>query len=72
MMVDPFLPLLTECFGKLNDSTVVLLSLRCIGFFPRMNLPSVPLCAKNLGPYILKLLTDAGASSNSRNEISQA
>ena len=37
-----------------------------------MNLPSVPLCAKSLGPYILKLLTEAGASSNSINEISRA
>ena len=72
MMADPFVPLLTECVGKCNDSTVVLLSLRCLGFFLRMNLPSVPLCAKRLGPYILKLLTDAGAASNSRNEISQA
>ena len=37
-----------------------------------MNLPSVPLCAKRLGTYILKLLTDSGAASNSINEISQA
>ena len=37
-----------------------------------MNLPSVSVCAKRLGPYILKLLTDAGAASNSRNEIIQA
>ena len=37
-----------------------------------MSLPSVSLCAKRLGPYILKLLKNAGASSNSRNEIIQA
>ena len=72
MMADPFVLLLTEFFGKCNNSTVVLLSLRCLEFFLRMNLPSVPLFAKRLGPYILELLTDAGASSNSRNEISQA
>ena len=37
-----------------------------------MNLPSVPLCAKMTGPYILKLPKDTGAESNSRNKISQA
>ena len=37
-----------------------------------MTLPSVPFFAKRLGPYILKLLTDADAASNSRNEIIQA
>ena len=71
-MADPFVPILTEFVGKFNDSTVVLLSLRCLGFLPQINLPSVPLSAKSLGPYILKLLTDSGAASNSRNEISQA
>ena len=71
MIADPFLPLLTEFVGKCNYSTVVILSLRCLGFFLLMNLPSVPLCAKRLGPYILKLLTYAGAKSNSRNEICQ-
>ena len=72
MIADQFLPLLTEFVGKCNDSTVLLLSLRCLGFFLRINLPSVPLCAKRLGLYILKLLTDAGAASNSRNETYQA
>ena len=37
-----------------------------------MNLLSVTLCAKSLGPYILKLLADSGAASNSRDEIIQA
>ena len=36
-----------------------------------MNLPSVPICDKRLGPYILKILTEAGAASNSINQISQ-
>ena len=72
MMADPFVPLLTELVGKFNDSTVVLLSLSCLVFFLQMDLPSVPLCTKRMGPYILKLLTYDGASSNSGNELSQA
>ena len=71
MMADIFVPSLTEFVGKCNDITVVLLLLRCLGFFLRMNLPSVSLCAKSMGMYILKLLPDAGDSYNSRNEISQ-
>ena len=71
-MVDPFVPLLTEFLGKFNDITVVLLYLRCLIFILQMNLPSVPLCAKSLGPYILKLLTDDGSASNSRNGIIQS
>ena len=71
MMADPFVSLFTELFGKFNNSTVVLLLLRCIGFSLN-ELTIVPLCAKSLDPYILKLLTDAGAASNSRNGISQA
>ena len=70
-MADLFVPLLTEFVGKWNDSTVVLLSLRCLGFFLRMNLPSVPCCAKRLDPFILKLLIYAGAESKSRNDINQ-
>ena len=72
MMADPFLPLLTEFVGKCKDSTIVLFLLRCLEFFIRMNLPSVPLCAKSLVPYILKLLADDDAASNSRNKITQA
>ena len=70
-MTDPFIPLLTVFFGKCNDSTIVLLLLRCLGVFPQTNLPSAPLCAERLDPYILKLLKDDGASSNPRNEIIQ-
>ena len=72
MISDPFVPLLNEFVGKCNDDIVVLSLLRCIGFFPRMNLPSVPLCAKSLGPYNLKLLTDSGDASNSKIDLSQA
>ena len=70
-MADPFVLLLTEFVGKCKDSTVVLFSLWCLGFYPRMNFPSVPLCDKRLGLYILKLPADAVAASNSRNEIIQ-
>ena len=72
MMADPFVPILTEFVGECNDSTVVILLISCFGFSLRINLPSVPLYAKILCPYILKLLIDDGASSNSRNGISQA
>ena len=71
-MVDPFVLLLTNFVVECNNITVVLLSLKCIDFFLQMNLPSVPLCAKSLVPYILKLLTDSGAVFNSINEIIQA
>ena len=72
MIADPFVPSLTVFVVKYNDSTVVILLFRCLGCFLQMNLHSVPLCAKRLGPYILKLVTDDGASSNSINEIIQA
>ena len=72
MMAYPFVPLLTKFVVKCNDITVVILLLRCPGFFLRMNLPSVPLCAKRLGLSMFKLLTYGGAVSNSRNEISQS
>ena len=72
VMADPFVPLLTEFVVNCNDITVVILSLSCLGFFLRMNLPLVPLFAKSLGLYILKLLIDASPSSNSINEISQS
>ena len=72
MMADPFVPLLTEFVGKCNYSTVVILSLRCHGIFLRMTLPLVPLRAKSMGPYILKLLIYSGPSHKSRNEIIQA
>ena len=72
MIAYPFVPLLAEFFGNCNYSTVVIFSLRCLGFFLPMNLPSVPICAKSLGLYILKLLIDSGAASNSINEIIQS
>ena len=72
MMADPLVPLLTEFFIKFNNSTAVFLSLRCLGLFLRMTLPSVPLRDKRMGLYILKLLTNDSALSTSRNEISQA
>ena len=34
-MADPFVPLLTEFVGKFNNITVVILSLKCLGFFKR-------------------------------------
>ena len=34
MIEDPFVLILTEFLGKLNNSNVVLLSLRCLDFFP--------------------------------------
>ena len=72
MMADPFVPLLTKFVGKCNDSTVVLFFAKVSWIFLRMKLTPVPLSAKRLGLYILKLLVDAGAASNSRNEISQS
>ena len=40
--------------------------------FSSKKLPSVRLCEKSLGPYILKLLTDNDASYNSINDIIQS
>lgn len=70
-MADPYLPLLAHCVGFSSDNNAVILSLRCLGVFLRMDLPSVPRVAKNLGPSILDHLTTAGAASNTQSDIVQ-
>ena len=70
IMAYRFVTLLTNMVGECNNSTVVILLLRFLVMFLCINLLSVTLCAKRMGPYILKLLTDAVALSNLRNDIS--
>ena len=70
-MADPYLPLLTHCVSFSSDNQAVLLSLRCLGIFLRMDLPSVSKAAKALGPSILDHLTAAGAASNTQSDIVQ-
>jgi hypothetical protein len=70
-MADPYLPLLTHCVSFSSDNQAVLLSLRCLGIFLRMDLPSVSKAAKDLGPSILNHLTAAGAATNTQSDIVQ-
>lgn len=71
-MADPYLRLLTHCVRFSSDNHAVILSLRCLGIFLRMDLPSVPRAAKDLGPSILDHLTAAGAASNTQSDLVQA
>lgn len=70
-MADPYLALLTHCVSFSSDNQAVILSLRCLGVFLRIDLPSVPKAAKMLGPSILDHLTTAGAASNTQSDIVQ-
>ncbi|KAL7543114.1 hypothetical protein ACHAXR_013072, partial [Thalassiosira sp. AJA248-18] len=70
-MADPYLSLLTHCVRFSSDNQAVLLSLRCLGILLRMDLPSVPRSARDLGPSILDHLTAAGAASNTQSDIVQ-
>ena len=49
-----------------------MLSLRCLGIFLRMDLPSVPQAARDLGPSILDHLTTANAASNTQSDMVQS
>lgn len=66
-MVDPFVPLLTTCVCRCRDTDVVLLSLRCLGWLLKADLPSLARCTKSLASKTLELLT-----SGSNNELVQA
>lgn len=71
-MADPFLPLLAHCMRYSSDSQAVVLSFKSLGFLLRMDLPSVPRTAKELGPGILDHLSASGAASNTaQNDIVQ-
>lgn len=70
-MADPYLPLLTHCVRFSSDNQAVLLSLRSLGVFLRMDLPSVPRAAKELGPSILDHLTTSSAASNTQSDLVQ-
>jgi len=70
-MADPYLPLLTHCVSFSSDIQAVILSLRCLGVFLRMDLPSVPKAAKDLGPSILGHLTASGVATNTQSDIVQ-
>jgi hypothetical protein len=71
-MAAPYLPLLTHCVSFSSDNQAVLLSLRCLGIFLRMDLPSVSKAAEDLGPSILNHLTAAGAATNTQSDIVQS
>lgn len=71
-MADPFLPLLAHCMRYSSDSQAVVLSFKSLGLLLRMDLPSVPRTAKELGPGILDHLSASGAASNTaQNDIVQ-
>ena len=71
MMADPYVPMLTRCVRDCNDNKVILLSLKCLAFLLKMDLPSVEGNAEKLGTFILKLLTESGSVGDTKNEINQ-
>ena len=71
-MADPYLSLLSHCVSFSSDDQAVMLSLRCLGIFLRMDLPSVPQAARDLGPSILDHLTTANAASNTQSDMVQS
>jgi len=70
-MADPYLPLLAHCVRFSSSNEAVILSLRCLGVLLRVDLPSVPKAARDLGPSILDHLTASGAASNTQSDIVQ-
>lgn len=70
-MSDPFLPLLAHCVRFSSDVQAVVLSLRCLEVFLRIDLPSVPKSAEDLGASILNHLTTSHAASNTQSDIVQ-
>ena len=72
VMLDPFVPLLTTCVCRSHDAEVVLLSLKCLGWLLRSELPSLSKCAKSLAAKTLDLLISSGAAANINQELLQA
>lgn len=61
-ILDPFVPLLTTCVCRCRDTEVVLLSLKCLGWLLKTDLPSLARFAKSLAKKTLELLTSAGSN----------
>jgi len=70
-IADRFVPVLTACVGNCRQNDIILLSLRCLGYFLRWDLPSIPANARLLGTAALKLLTGSGGATSTRQEITQ-
>jgi len=70
-MADPFIDILTICVKISKNNEVTLLSLKCLTFLLRWELPSVQKVSARLGSYTVDLLTTSGSSSNTRHEITQ-
>jgi U3 small nucleolar RNA-associated protein 20 len=71
-MLDPFVPMLTACVCRCRDTDVALVALKCLLTFLRLDLPSIPTCAKSLGVQTLLLLSSAGSSKNQNHDLVQA
>ena len=61
-LLDPFVPILTTCTCRCRDTEVVLLSLRCLGWLLKTELPSLARCSKSLATKALDLLVSAGTN----------
>lgn len=70
-MTNPYLRLLTHCVSFSSDTQAVVLSLRCLEVFLRMDLPSVSKAASDLGTSLLNHLTTSSAASNTQSDIVQ-
>ena len=68
-MVAPVVTILTRCIGSSSENESILLSLRCLQFFLRWDLPVIENSVKILGPSILNTLTIFG--SDPSNELTQ-
>ncbi len=69
MMCDPFVEILTKCVKYSNDTSAVLLSLKCFQVLLRLELPSIIIYRMDLAKCILKILSTM--SCNTQNEMVQ-
>ena len=68
-MADPFVRILTHCVRYSTDTDIILLSLKNLQSFLRLNLPSLSKYKKALASNTLRLLSVSGSSY--QNEVSQ-
>lgn len=70
-MADSYLHLLVRYVRFSQDSDGIVLSLRCLGYLLRIDLPSVTEIAIELSPIVLEHLTAWGAAANTQTDMVQ-
>lgn len=71
-LINPFVPLLSACVCASRETEIVLLSLRCLGLFLYLDLPSKGRFTTALGSKTVELLNTSSVGSDEDNELTQA